>query len=51
VGFLFARGTGIAAGSRLPADADILDLAPTVMARLGVRPSAPLAGKVLQPLV
>lgn len=51
VGFLFARGSGIAAGSRLPADADILDLAPTALARLGVRPSAPLAGKVLQPLV
>jgi predicted AlkP superfamily phosphohydrolase/phosphomutase len=51
VGFLMARGPGIPAGGRLQPDADILDLAPTVVRRLGARSSAPLAGKVLQQLV
>jgi predicted AlkP superfamily phosphohydrolase/phosphomutase len=50
-GFLIARGPGIAPGSRLEAGADILDLAPTVLARLGTRAGVPLAGKVLPSLV
>ncbi len=50
-GFLIARGPGIPAGGRLQSDADILDLAPTVVRRLGTRTSVPLAGKVLQQLV
>ena len=49
-GFLIARGPGIAAGARLPDGADILDLAPTALARLSVSPTTPLAGKVIEPL-
>jgi len=49
-GFLIARGPGIAAGTRLPDGADILDLAPTALARLGASPTAPLAGKAIAPL-
>jgi predicted AlkP superfamily phosphohydrolase/phosphomutase len=50
IGFLIARGPGIAPGGTLPDGADILDLAPTVARRLGVRCTAPLAGKVLETL-
>lgn len=49
-GWLMACGPGIAAGGRLADGADILDLAPTAIARLGGRPGAPLAGKVLTQL-
>ena len=49
-GFLIARGPGIAAGARLPDGADILDLAPTALARLSATPTALLAGKVIEPL-
>jgi len=50
-GFLLARGTGIAAGGRLDQGADILDIAPTAIRRLGGRSGLPLAGKVLTQLV
>jgi predicted AlkP superfamily phosphohydrolase/phosphomutase len=50
-GFLLARGPGIAAGAALQPDADILDLAPTAIRRLGGWPGVPLAGKVLAQLV
>ena len=50
-GFLLAHGAGIAAGAALEPGADILDLAPTVIRRLGARTSVPLAGKVLEQLV
>ena len=49
-GFLIARGPGIPAGTRLATGADILDLPPTVLARLGARSQVPLAGKVLHQL-
>lgn len=49
-GFLIARGRGIAAGGRLQPNADILDLAPTALHRLGARSGVPLAGKVLTQL-
>lgn len=50
-GFLMARGPGIPAGSRLEADAHILDLAPTVVRMLGTRTRTPLAGRVRPELV
>jgi hypothetical protein len=50
-GFLMAHGPGIAAGSRLGADANILDLAPTVVRMLGTRATTPLAGRVRPELV
>jgi predicted AlkP superfamily phosphohydrolase/phosphomutase len=50
-GFLMARGPNIAAGGRLEPGADILDLAPTALQRLGARCAVPLAGKVLTQLV
>ena len=50
-GFLLAHGPGIAAGAALEPGADILDLAPTAVRRLGGRPRTPLAGKVLAQLV
>jgi predicted AlkP superfamily phosphohydrolase/phosphomutase len=50
-GFLIARGPGIGAGERLQPDADILDLAPTVVHRMGTSTRLPLAGKVLKQLV
>ncbi len=50
IGFLIARGPGIAPGARLPGGADILDIAPTALARLGASTSSPLAGKVIEPL-
>jgi predicted AlkP superfamily phosphohydrolase/phosphomutase len=50
VGFLIARGPGIAAGGRLQPDADVLDLAPTVVRRVGARSSTPFAGRVLEQL-
>jgi predicted AlkP superfamily phosphohydrolase/phosphomutase len=50
-GFLVAYGPGIAAGAQLQAGADILDIAPTALHRLGVRSAVPLAGKVLTQLV
>jgi predicted AlkP superfamily phosphohydrolase/phosphomutase len=50
-GFVIARGPGIAPGARLEAGADILDLAPTALARLGVSTDVTLAGKVLTQLV
>jgi predicted AlkP superfamily phosphohydrolase/phosphomutase len=49
-GFLLAHGAGIAAGGSLEPGADILDLAPTAIRRLGGRPGVPLAGKVLTQL-
>jgi predicted AlkP superfamily phosphohydrolase/phosphomutase len=50
-GFILARGPGIAAGGRLEPGADILDLAPTAIQRLGARCRLPLAGKPLSQLV
>lgn len=50
-GFLVARGAGIAPGGRLESGADILDLAPTVLARLGGHSGVPLDGRVLTQLV
>ena len=50
-GFLIASGAGIAAGARLEPEADILDIAPTALRRLGARSAVPLAGKVLTQLV
>ena len=50
-GWLIARGAGIAAGSRLGAGADILDLAPTAVAYLRASCEAPLAGRPLPQLV
>lgn len=49
-GFLIARGPGIPAGTRLLDGSDILDLAPTALARLGATTSARLAGRVIEPL-
>ena len=46
-----ARGPGVGAGSRLGADANILDLAPTVARLLGTRATTPLAGRVRPELV
>jgi predicted AlkP superfamily phosphohydrolase/phosphomutase len=50
-GFLMAQGAGISSGARLEAGADILDLAPTALRRLGASVSVPLAGKVLTQLI
>jgi predicted AlkP superfamily phosphohydrolase/phosphomutase len=50
-GFLLAKGPGIAAGARLEAGADILDLAPTALARLGARSGVPLDGRILTQLI
>jgi predicted AlkP superfamily phosphohydrolase/phosphomutase len=50
-GFLMAQGPGIASGALLSPEADILDIAPTVIRRLGAQCSVPLAGKVLTQLV
>jgi predicted AlkP superfamily phosphohydrolase/phosphomutase len=50
-GFLIGRGAGIAAGGQLRGDAHILDLAPTIVRRLGADAPAPLAGTVLSELV
>lgn len=50
-GFLIARGAGITAGEPLDPSADILDIAPTALRRLGARAGVPLAGKVLTQLV
>ena len=50
-GFLMARGPGIPAGSRLEADAHILDLAPTVVRMLGTSARTPLAGRIRPELV
>jgi predicted AlkP superfamily phosphohydrolase/phosphomutase len=50
-GFLMAQGPGVLAGSRLGADANILDLAPTVARMLGTRTTTPLAGQVRPELV
>jgi predicted AlkP superfamily phosphohydrolase/phosphomutase len=49
-GFLLASGPGIQAGGRLDPSADILDIAPTAIRRLGGRCGVPLAGKVLTQL-
>ncbi|MGE5231745.1 MAG: alkaline phosphatase family protein [Deltaproteobacteria bacterium] len=49
-GWLLACGPGIPAGARL-SDGDILDLAPTALARLRTGTTTPLAGKVIAPLV
>jgi predicted AlkP superfamily phosphohydrolase/phosphomutase len=51
VAFVIARGRGIAPGVRLPDGGDVLDLAPTALARLGAATSASMAGKVIEPLV
>ena len=50
-GFLVAQGPGVLAGSRLGADANILDLAPTVVRMLDTRTTTPLAGRVRPELV
>jgi predicted AlkP superfamily phosphohydrolase/phosphomutase len=50
-GFLIARGPGIAAGAALDAGADILDLAPTALRRLGVHTRVPLTGTPLRQLL
>jgi predicted AlkP superfamily phosphohydrolase/phosphomutase len=50
-GFLIARGEGITPGGQLEPGADILDLAPTALRRLGVDTRIDLAGKVLRQLV
>lgn len=49
-GFLIAGGPGIPGGRRLAPDADILDLAPTVVRLLGSRAQVPLAGRVIAAL-
>jgi predicted AlkP superfamily phosphohydrolase/phosphomutase len=49
-GFLIAYGPGIQAGGRIDG-ANILDLAPTALRRLGVRTRVELAGRVLEQLV
>ena len=49
-GWLLAHGPGIAPGGALEPGADILDLAPTAIRRLGGRPGLPLVGKVLTQL-
>jgi predicted AlkP superfamily phosphohydrolase/phosphomutase len=49
-GFVVARGPGIAPGGRLDRDADILDLAPSVLRIVGAGTAVPLAGKVLPAL-
>jgi predicted AlkP superfamily phosphohydrolase/phosphomutase len=49
-GFLVARGPGLAGGRTLESDADIVDLAPTVLSILGGRTRQPLAGRVLPTL-
>lgn len=49
-GFVAARGPGIAPGGRLDRDADILDLAPSVLRIVGASTALPLAGKVLPAL-
>jgi predicted AlkP superfamily phosphohydrolase/phosphomutase len=50
-GWLLARGPGIAAGGTLEPGADILDLAPTAVRRVGGTVRVPLTGKVLTQLV
>jgi predicted AlkP superfamily phosphohydrolase/phosphomutase len=50
-GFLIARGPGLAAGATLESGADILDLAPTALARLRATSRLPLAGKPLRQLI
>ncbi|HET8625300.1 MAG TPA: alkaline phosphatase family protein [Gemmatimonadales bacterium] len=50
-GWLMARGPGITPGTPLGRGADILDLAPTAVARLGAVCGAPLAGRALPELV
>ena len=50
-GFLISCGPGIPAGARLRSDADIIDLAPTVVRLLGTRVSVPLAGQVIPEVV
>jgi predicted AlkP superfamily phosphohydrolase/phosphomutase len=49
-GFLIARGPGIEPGGALAPGADILDLAPTALGRLGADSDVALAGKVLTQL-
>jgi len=50
-GVLIARGPGIAPGATLVRGAHIRDLAPTVLARLGVRCNTPLSGAPIGELV
>jgi len=50
-GFLISCGPGIPAGERLRSNADVLDLAPTVVRLLGTRVSVPLAGQVIPQVV
>jgi hypothetical protein len=50
-GFIIGRGAGIAAGGQLRGDAHILDLAPTIVRRVGAETPTPLAGTVLAELV
>ncbi|MGD2055481.1 MAG: alkaline phosphatase family protein [Gammaproteobacteria bacterium] len=50
-GILIARGPGIPQGSQLSTRPHIRDLAPSVLARLGVRCSAPLSGVPIADLV
>jgi hypothetical protein len=45
-GIFFARGPGIPAGSRLP-DAKHLDIAPTLLALLGIPPGRDMTGNVI----
>ncbi len=49
-GFLAARGPGVRRGAR-PVDASILDVAPTVMAFLGLQPPVEFEGRVLAELL
>jgi predicted AlkP superfamily phosphohydrolase/phosphomutase len=49
-GYLIARGPGITPGTAVPEGADILDLAPTVLARLGARTASALAGRPIAAL-
>src|SRR5207244_7717763 len=48
---LLVRGPGIPAGKRVGATARDVDLAPTLYARLGERPAAPVDGVDLTPLL
>ena len=49
-GFAAFHGPAVSAGGRLPADADIRDLAPTVLSLLGVPTRVPLTGRPLDVL-
>ncbi len=49
-GFFIAAGSGMPAGVVLEGACDIVDLAPTVLKRMGLGPGRPLAGRVVAEL-